>query len=579
MKKWVGIILSLIIALTINVKTASAVISVSPACPITIGANSSQQLQTTGNVNTVTMRSSNTDVVYIENYTVYAINPGTSYVTVTDGLSTYSCKVIVVDNYVPVSSITLSKTSETLTLKSKSQIIVNIYPSNATNKTVSYTSNNSSIASVDSNGLVTANKVGKTYITVSVGNKTQIYNVTVVDNVSLNSISIPSSLSLQEGKSSKLNVTYNPTTATNKVVTWRSSNNRVVTVDGSGNVKAISTGSATVTVTSNDGNHIATCNVTVTAASSNNNNNNNNNNTNNDNNNPNNENNNNTNNTNQTSTDATLKEITLSKTELSLMMGDEATLTVNFNPSNFENKKVKWTSTNDDIAFVDDTGKIKAIKPGKVTIKATTEEGNKTAKCTVTVKSEPIQAISFGDEEITVYVDSKTTLVTISEPENTAIDEPIWTSSDEEVATVKDGTITAKKIGSTVITVSDETGEITASIVVNVAAKPDEKLLITVEGYDLGFDEKKKEYTLTIGNESELDIKVNRDNGKYSIGGNRDLKNGSIITVTIKDNKKTTYVINIKKKQNYTLYLIGFISLLLFINIIRLLKKNKKKKK
>ena len=368
-------------------------------------------------------------------------------------------------------------------------------------------------------------------------------------------------------------MTYNPSNATNKVVTWRSSNNRVVTVDGNGNIKGISTGSATITATSNDGKHVAISNITVVAATTNNNNTNTNNNNNNSNNN---ENDNNENNTNTKS--STLKEIKLNKTELNMKMGDETALTVEFNPSNFENKKVKWTSTNDEIAFVDDSGKIKALKPGRATIKVTSEDGNKEAKCTVTVTSGPIKSISFADEEITVYVDSKTALETISDPENTAIENPTWTSSDEDVATVEDGVVNAKKVGTTTITVSNKAGDISASINIIVEEKKEEKLLITIEGYDLNFDVDKLNYTLLIGNESELDIKVNRDNGTYAIGGNRDLKNGSIITIKIKDKKSTTYVINIKKKQNYTIYFIAFISVLLFINIIRLLNKNKKKK-
>ena len=572
MKKWVGLLVTMFIILTMNIKSVNALITIEPK-EVTLGIGYTQKINVSGNVNDIRMTSGNTNVAYINDDSIYANGIGTAYITVSDGFSTAVCKVIVVDNFIPVSSISLSKSSETLTLKSKSQINVSIYPANATNRTIRYTSNNESIASVNSDGIVTANKVGKTYITVTVDNKTQIYNVTVINSIALKGISIPSALTIKEGATNKINVTYNPSNATNKVVTWRSSNNRVVTVDGNGNIKGISTGSATITATSNDGKHVAISNITVVAATTNNNNTNTNNNNNNSNNN---ENDNNENNTNTKS--STLKEIKLNKTELNMKMGDETALTVEFNPSNFENKKVKWTSTNDEIAFVDDSGKIKALKPGRATIKVTSEDGNKEAKCTVTVTSGPIKSISFADEEITVYVDSKTALETISDPENTAIENPTWTSSDEDVATVEDGVVNAKKVGTTTITVSNKAGDISASINIIVEEKKEEKLLITIEGYDLNFDVDKLNYTLLIGNESELDIKVNRDNGTYAIGGNRDLKNGSIITIKIKDKKSTTYVINIKKKQNYTIYFIAFISVLLFINIIRLLNKNKKKK-
>ena len=537
MKKWVGVLTSIVLALSLNVKTANAIIKIKQE-EIYLGKGSSEQLEISGNENDVRIRSGNTDVAIVENNTVTAVNTGTAYITVSDGLSTDICKVIVVENFIPISNLTISKKDETLRVTEKSQIIVNISPTNATSKKVTYTSNNPSVATVDANGIVTAKKVGKTYITVSAGHKTAIYNVNVIKQINLKSISITSTLTIQEGDTNKINVTYNPTNATNKTISWKSSNNRVATVDAKGNVTAVSIGSATITATSLDGKHIATCSVIVTA-------------------------------------NKNSKEITLIK-EINMKIGEEQNLTANYNSSNAENKKTTWSSSDENVVIVDANGKIKAISPGKAEIKAKTEQGE--AKCTVTVTSGPIKAISFSDKEITVYTGSKTTLITIPEPENTAIINPIWTSSNEDVATVKNGTITAKKIGTTTITVSNKEGDIKASIDVIVEENKDEKLLITIEGYDLNFDENKKNYKLLIGNEDSLDIKVNRDNDEYFIGGNRDLKNGSIITITIKDETKTTYVINIKKKQDSKIYFISFIIVLIFINIIRLLKKNQKKK-
>ena len=451
----------------------------------------------------------------------------------------------------------LPKTSETITLNSTSKILATAEPMNASNSKIYYSSSNSSIVSVDTNGYIRGNSIGSTYISISAENITKLYKVTVVNSssggggnsgggggtsttVALNSISIPSTLSVQEGSTSKLTVTYSPSNATNKKVTWKSSDTSIATVDGNGNVKGIASGEATITVTSNDGNKTATCVVTVTGI------------------------------------DKTLKSISLNKTELTLDMGQEETLTVTFNPANTDDKNIRWVSSNDEIATVED-GKVKALRPGTAEIKAKGAE-NTEATCTVTVLSAPIESISFSDESITVYVDSITTLVPVPFPENTAITDPIWISSDETVALVADGTVTAQKVGTATITISNEEGDITASIIVNVVEKPQEKLIITIDGYDIDFDPNTKDYTLEIGNESELTIRVNRAENKYTISGNRDLKNGSIITVTVKDKTKVTYVINIKKKQNYAIYFIGVISILLFANIIRILIKNKKKK-
>lgn len=542
MKKRIILIISIITALIINIKNVDAAVSIKQESLI-IGINYTQKLTVYGQTSEVSWRSSNTSIVTVDNGVVKGISPGKATVAVTDGTSTDTCEITVSNKYVPVSSISLSKSEETISINGTTKINVTINPSNASNDTVYYTVEKPTIASVDSNGNVTAKKIGQTYITVNVENKTETYKLTVVNsvNVALNGISIPNSLTLQEGNISKLNVTYKPSNATNKKVTWKSSNTNIITVDANGNVKAISSGTASVTATSSDGNHVATCKVTVTAI------------------------------------DKTLKSISLNKKELKLEIGKTETLTVSFTPVNAQNKNVTWKSSDDEIVTVEN-GKIKALKPGTAEIKVISEEGQKEAICKVTVTSAPIESISFSDEEITVYEDSVTTLVTISKPENTAIIDPIWTSSNEEVATVKDGVISAIKEGTTQITVSDKSGKITASINVKVIPKPDDKLTITVDNYDLGFDENTKNYTLTIGNETSLGINVNRAKNKYSIGGNRDLKNGSIITITINDKTKTTYVINIKKHQSYTLYFIAIVSVLLFINIIRILLKNKKKK-
>lgn len=81
----------------------------------------------------------------------------------------------------------------------------------------------------------------------------------VVTGVSLNR----TSLTLTEGESSKLSATVNPNNATNKNVTWSSSDTSVATVDANGNVTAKKVGTATITVTTTDGNKTSTCTVTV----------------------------------------------------------------------------------------------------------------------------------------------------------------------------------------------------------------------------------------------------------------------------------------------------------------------------
>lgn len=541
MKKVYLYFLELILLLGISSSKVYALMEIEQN-EIYLGLGYSEKIKTTGTAsNNLIWTTTNNDIVSVTNTgIVTGKSVGIANISLTDGVTTTTCRIHVINNYIALDEIKLSENSTTLNINQTKKIPVSLVPSNASNNKIYYQSNDSSIASVDSSGNVTGRKDGTTYITITAEDKSAIYKVTVISKVSLKGISIPNSYELKEGETGKLSVVYNPSNATNKAVTWKSSNTSVVTVDSSGNLKAISSGSATITATSSDGAYIATSKITVNAI------------------------------------DKTLKSIALNKKEITIEKGKNETLTVSFNPANAENKDVKWSSSNEKVATVEN-GRITALKPGTAEIKVVSTEGKYEAVCKVIVPSPPIESISFSSKEIEVFVGSTITLETTSVPEDTMINDPIWTSSDEEIVTVKDGVVTGVKVGSATIKISDKEGKITAETTVNVVDHPSEPLMITIVGYDLNFNPDVKNYTLLIGNESYLDITTNVDDSKVTIGGNRDLKSGSIITITINDKEKVTYVINIKKKQNYTIYFIGIISILLFLNIIRLLLKNKRK--
>jgi len=644
----------------INIKSISASIKIMPD-EISLGVNYTQNLKVSNTAsNNITWTSSNPNVVSVSNGKITGINTGEAYIKATDGLTIALCKVTIIDNYVGVTSISLSKNEETLLLNSTIKLNPTILPINASNKNPIYVSSSPDIVSVTSSGYVTAKKVGSANISITIENKVAIYKVNVVDKIALESIKTQSAMTLKQNGTAKLSITYTPENATDKTVTWKSSNPGIVSVDNDGNIKGISPGSATITIISNDGSHVATSKITVTG-----------NNISNNNNTTTNQNNNQT--TTKSSNSVKLIGISLNKTTLSLNINEEQTLSVTYNPNNVTDKTVTWKSSNKDIVTVDNSGKIKAISPGLATITVTSNDGKYEAKCSVTViepttdnsnndkkltsiqlseeklilkegketkleviynpsdatnkevtwsssdedivtvnngiitaispgtaeikaissdgnfedkcnitvySNLPLESIKFEKERQTIYVGYTIVLNTIATPENTMFDNPIWSSSNEEVAIVEDGVVTALNVGTTTITLSGENDEIKASTIVNVIEKPADKLEITIDGYDLKFDPNNKNYTLTIGSETSLNIKTNYDESKVAIGGNRDLKNGSIITVTVTENNntKTTYVISIKKKGFSIIYFIAIISVLLILNIIRILINNKKKK-
>ncbi len=148
------------------------------------------------------------------------------------------------------------KVGETKTLSAT------VTPSNATDKTVIWKSSNASVVTVDSNGKVTAKSAGSATISATAGSFTSNCSVTVVvpvESVALNK----TELTIEKGKNATLTATVNPSNATDKTVTWKSSNTAIATVDQNGKVTAVNAGSAVITVTTKDGSKTATCSITV----------------------------------------------------------------------------------------------------------------------------------------------------------------------------------------------------------------------------------------------------------------------------------------------------------------------------
>ncbi|MGI5880623.1 MAG: Ig-like domain-containing protein [Syntrophomonadaceae bacterium] len=220
----------------------------------------------------VTWSSSNESVATVANGVVTPVAAGSASITVKteDGNFTATCAVTVAAATIKVTGVSLDKNSLNLTAGGATgNLVATVTPSNATNKNVTWSSSNESVATV-ANGVVTPVAAGSASITVKTedGSFTATCAVTVeaatvaVTGVSLNA----STLTLSEGgDTAALVATVSPADATNKNVTWSSSNESVATV-ADGVVTPVAAGSATITVTTEDGKKTATCAVTVEAA-------------------------------------------------------------------------------------------------------------------------------------------------------------------------------------------------------------------------------------------------------------------------------------------------------------------------
>ena len=331
---------------------------------------------------------------------------------------------------IAVSAVTLDTTSMILVEGDSQTLTATISPSNAENQKVLWSSSNSSVATVKE-GVVTAIKPGNATITVKSddGGKTATCEVTVnakvypVTGVTLDK----TSHEMTEGDEYTLTATINPSNATNKNVSWKSSNTSVATVSN-GEVTAVKAGSATITVTTEDGGKTATCEVTVNAKV------------------------------------YPVTGVSLNQTSVSLTEGDDFDLTATVYPSNATNKKVTWSSSDTSVASVKN-GMVVAIKPGTAIITVTTEDGNKTATCEIIVSERfyPVTGVSLNVTNATLTVGETLVLTATVLPSNATNKNLTWSSSKETVATVIDGKIHALTIGSATITVKTEYGKFSST--------------------------------------------------------------------------------------------------------------------
>lgn len=137
-------------------------------------------------------------------------------------------------------------------------------PADATNKAVSWSSSNTGVATVDASGVVTAVGGGTGTITVKTADGGYTASCTVTVTVPVTGVSLDkSALVINKGNTGSLTATITPADATDKAVTWNSSNTSIATVDSFGHVTAVSYGTATISATTQDGGFASVCTVSV----------------------------------------------------------------------------------------------------------------------------------------------------------------------------------------------------------------------------------------------------------------------------------------------------------------------------
>ena len=258
-----------------------------------------------------------------------------------------------------------------------------------------------------------------------------IYVTTPVGDVSIN----PSSISIDRGSTGTVQVLFNPAGPTNSNVLWSSSDTTVATVTGdsyTATIKGLSGGNATITVITEDGLKVATCDVYVR----------------------------------EPVTGVTLNATTVEST----MAIGKYQLVATVKPSgDGVNRNVTWSSSDESVATVDENGVVTALKGGNCVIEVTTDECHLTAACTIVVK-EYVSTITLSENNKFMNVGATGKLIATVGTDTATNKNIVWSSSDNSICSVdQEGNLSAESVGNAVITATAADGSgVTDSCIIRV---------------------------------------------------------------------------------------------------------------
>lgn len=346
----------------------------------------------------------------------------------------------------PVESVVIEPATAIIAKGETKQFSAHVLPEVAETGSLVYSwkSSNTSVATIDSKGLVTAKGVGESDITVTVDGKSATSKLTVKDNVvHVTSVSVtPSTYSADliygaPAPTKQLTAAVRPDNATDKTVTWTSSNTSVATVSSSGLVTCKGIGTATITATA-DGKK-GTCTVTFNKIP------------------------------------VTSVSVSPSSWTAGAEYGSTKQLTATVNPSNATDKTVTWSSGNTSLATVSSTGLV-TCKGGIGTVVITAECGGKKGECTIRYETIPVTSVTLSYTAINLLsvggagIGSKTLTATVK-PDNATSKTVSWLSSNPSVASVdQNGKVTGKSEGVCIISATAGGVTATCDVVVQEAA-------------------------------------------------------------------------------------------------------------
>ncbi len=371
----------------------------------------------------VLFESSNAQVATVsKNGKVTAVKAGECVIMAkTDNGSIAYCSVTVNEG---VNGIKISERELEIKVGEIYEMDVTFEPNEPSNKNFTWASSRPDVATIDSKGNLKGIAGGVTVVTCTSEehNFVDYCIVTVIEEVTEVTLN-EHYYRLGKDRTFRLIATVSGLTATNKDVTWRSSNPSVVSVDENGRIRGLEYGEATIYCTATDGSGAEDfCEVVVCEL---------------------------------------VTKIDLDVTYITLIQGHSFTLTAKVSPNSATYKEVLWTSDDNNIAIVNQKGTITALNPGSTTIRATADDSGKVSSvCYVNVIA-PVYttAIKFAESELVMAPGEQRTVQYALVPNNTT-ETVSWSSDNTIVATVDQNTglIVAHSVGTANIAIMTETG-------------------------------------------------------------------------------------------------------------------------
>ncbi|MBR4144684.1 MAG: Ig domain-containing protein [Lachnospiraceae bacterium] len=394
----------------------------------------------------------------------------------TDGGSSAYCNVTVSQQ---VTGLTVSPDSASIEVGEVLELTATITPGNASDKEVTWTSDDPSICTVNEDGEIKGIKGGATLIKcVSEDGDLMAYSmITVIEKVT--TITLPETAEVGVGKKLKLTAIVSGDTASNKKLKWKSSKKSVCTVSKSGTITGKKAGKARIWAKATDGSGVkASCVVRVIKAT---------------------------------------EDIELSASYVSLVQGGKKKIKVTTTPAKTTYSPV-WTTDNDKVAIVSKKGTITALKAGDCIVKCTAGDNSEVYAVVYVHVTAPVSISSINlSEDTLVMLTGETTDVQYSVSPANYTESFSWASDNPSVASVNSkGKVTAKSVGTAKITALSASGKKSTATVYVVGLS---KTKLTLHQYESTL------INLQLDGVESGKVKVSWDTANQSIA---EVKNGKV---------------------------------------------------